>query len=60
MGGFFVSASYFCSSPANQGRCRCLANKIARVAWAMMVRGEQFKEQKVAAGGSVAVNSSER
>jgi hypothetical protein len=47
MGGFFVSASYFCSSPANQGRCRCLANKIARVAWAMMVRGEQFKEQKL-------------
>jgi transposase len=24
-----------------------LANKIARMAWAMMVRGERFKEQKL-------------
>ncbi len=30
-----------------------LANKIARMAWAMMVRGEQFKEPKIAAGSGI-------
>jgi transposase len=34
-----------------------LANKIARMAWAMMVRGERFQRAKLAAGGGVAVNS---
>jgi len=32
---------------ADQGRCVALANKIARMAWAMMVRGERFKEPKL-------------
>ena len=29
-----------------------LANKIARMAWAIMVRGERFKEPKIAAGSA--------
>ena len=31
-----------------------LANKIARMAWAMMVRGERFKEPETAPGGGIA------
>ena len=36
-----------------------LANKIARMAWAMMVRGERFKEPKLLPGG-IAVNGRQK
>ena len=35
-----------------------LANKIARMAWAMMVRGERFKEPEIALGSSIAKSRS--
>jgi hypothetical protein len=42
-----------CTKCARKGRRpikvadRCTSNKIARMAWAMMVRGERFKEPKL-------------